>query len=277
MVSDTIQKSTTLQTVAIAGMHCGACVKKVETALASLAGVESVTVSLVPPRAVIRAASPITPKLLNQTLKKVGNYTADDEPMVSELETKPTLFSLPVIQPSSATPDEKPTPIEKPTEKSSSWVVTYKPILLIAAYLVGVCTVIELTAHHAMFMRFMQNFMGGFFLVFSFFKLLNLREFASAYPMYDVVAKRFPLYAYIYPFIELALGVLFVAGIQPVITNWVTLVVMGVSLIGVVQSVLGKKEIRCACLGTVFNLPMSTVTIIEDGLMVVMSAAMILR
>jgi hypothetical protein len=50
---------------------------------------------------------------------------------------------------------------------------------------------------------------------------------------------------------------------------------MGVSIIGVVRSVMNKRKIRCACLGAVFNLPMSTVTIIEDALMIVMSGAMI--
>ncbi|NCU04658.1 MAG: heavy-metal-associated domain-containing protein, partial [Chitinophagaceae bacterium] len=40
-------------------------------------------------------------------------------------------------------------------------------------------------------------------------------------------------------------------------------------------SVLNKRKIRCACLGAVFNLPMSTITIIEDGLMIIMSIAML--
>ncbi|RYZ78221.1 MAG: heavy-metal-associated domain-containing protein, partial [Proteobacteria bacterium] len=44
---------------------------------------------------------------------------------------------------------------------------------------------------------------------------------------------------------------------------------------GVLQSVLNKRKIQCACLGAVFNLPMSTVTIIEDGLMIAMSAVML--
>jgi hypothetical protein len=47
---------------------------------------------------------------------------------------------------------------------------------------------------------------------------------------------------------------------------------MGISSIGVIKSVLNKRKIQCACLGAVFNLPMSTVTIIEDLLMVAMAA-----
>ena len=51
---------------------------------------------------------------------------------------------------------------------------------------------------------------------------------------------------------------------------------MSVRIIGVLNAVLDKKTIQCACLGAVFKLPMSTVTIIEDGLMIAMSLGMLL-
>jgi copper chaperone CopZ len=68
----------------------------------------------------------------------------------------------------------------------------------------------------------------------------------------------------------------YIAGIQPTAVNLTTLVVMSVSSIGVIQSVFQKRKIRCACLGTVFNLPMSTVTLVEDGLMIAMAAGALL-
>ena len=112
--------------------------------------------------------------------------------------------------------------------------------------------------------------------VFSFFKLLNLSGFAESYAMYDVIAKRFLAWGYIYAFTELALGLAFLTGFNPLVTNSVSFVVMTVSIIGVLQSVLNKRKIKCACLGDVFNLPMSTVTIIEDALMIGMSGIMLL-
>ncbi len=89
--------------------------------------------------------------------------------------------------------------------------------------------------------------------------------------MYDLLAMKVPAYGYVYPFIELELGLLYLMGFNPFITNWITVIVMGFSSIGVIQSVLNKQKIRCACLGAVFNLPMSTVTIIEDLVMVAMA------
>ena len=122
----------------------------------------------------------------------------------------------------------------------------------------------------------MNYFMAGFFIVFSFFKLLDLKGFADSYSMYDIVAKKIKLYGLIYPFIELALGIAYLIAFNPIVTNTATIIVMGVSSIGVIQSVLKKQKIQCACLGAVFNLPMSTVTIIEDLLMIAMATISLL-
>jgi copper chaperone CopZ len=161
-------------------------------------------------------------------------------------------------------------------EQTRSWLATYKPILLIFGYIGVVTVLIQLTNAAFDPMEAMRHFMAGFFLVFSFFKLLDLKGFAESYVMYDVIARRIPAWAYAYAFIELALGLAFVADFNPLVTNIVALAVMAVSIIGVLQSVLNKRKIQCACLGAVFNLPMTTVTIIEDALMIVMSGAMLL-
>lgn len=157
-------------------------------------------------------------------------------------------------------------------EETKSWLATYKPLLLIAGFIAGVSILTANGSLHAG----MNTFMAGFFLVFSFFKLLDLKGFANSYAMYDLLAIRVPAYGFVYPFIELALGIAFLTGFNPSFTNWATIVVMGLSSIGVIKSVLDKKKIQCACLGAVFNLPMSTVTIIENLLMVAMAAYMVL-
>lgn len=161
-------------------------------------------------------------------------------------------------------------------EQARSWFETYKPILLIFSYITAITLLLQFTQGHFMFMQWMQHFMAGFFLTFSFFKLLNLSGFAESYAMYDIIAKRLPLWGYIYAFTELALGIAYLIGFNPLITNAVTFAVMSTSIIGVLQSVLNKKKIQCACLGEVFKLPMSTVTIVEDALMIAMSMAMLI-
>ena len=124
--------------------------------------------------------------------------------------------------------------------------------------------------------EWMELFMGGFFLVFSFFKFLDIRGFASSYRSYDLLAKAVPAYGYVYPFLELGLGLAwaFIGGTVAVAAS--TVLLMGFSAIGVIIAVSRMQAIQCACLGTVFNLPMSTVTIVEDLLMVAMAGALLL-
>lgn len=176
-----------------------------------------------------------------------------------------------VIEPIADTPPPKSAVVEEIGPKPS-----YYPLIIVVAFLVGVVGLAEIAAGSFDAARAMRHFMGGFFLGFSFFKFLDLRGFAMSYAMYDVVARRIPAYGFVYPFIELALGAAHIVDFMPTLTNTVTAVVMGISSIGVIQSLLAKRTIRCACLGAVFNLPMSTVTLVEDLLMVIMAIAMLL-
>lgn len=121
----------------------------------------------------------------------------------------------------------------------------------------------------------MRLFMGGFFAVFGLFKIANIAEFVSAYRTYDIIAKRSKLYAYVYPFIELFLAFQYFWYEFPVFTNIVTIIVLGISSIGVFQVLLSKKKLRCACLGNTIKLEVSTVTAIEDVGMVVMAVLML--
>ena len=152
---------------------------------------------------------------------------------------------------------------------------TYKPLLLIFLFIAATTAIVSIDNGKIDVMLWMQYFMAGFFIVFSFFKFLNLTGFSESYAMYDVLAKRVKVYGLVYPFIELALGVAYLTDFEPTVTYIATICIMGFSSIGVIQSVLDKKKIRCACLGAVFNLPMSMVTIIENLTMVLMALIML--
>ena len=230
----------------VSGMTCGGCVNRVKTTLADFA--ENVEVTLEPPQAVLGEPS-ADMATLNAALRKVGNY------QLSEIKSTPIIT-------------------ENNTE-TSNWFITYKPLLLVFFYILLVCFCVEIINGSFILHRFMPNFMAGFFLVFSFFKLLDLRGFANSYSMYDVLAKKIPIYGFIYPFIELGLGTSYLLAYRPMLTNLITLIVMAFSSIGVIMAVMNKQKIKCACLGTGFNLPMTTVTIIEDLLMAAMAAWML--
>ena len=158
----------------------------------------------------------------------------------------------------------------------SSWFETYRPLLLIVAFILGSSLLVQLPLEGISVHETMRYFMAGFFLVFSFFKLLDLTAFASAYANYDWIAQRWRGWGFVYPFAELTLGACYLSNVGGQSLHVVTFVLMSFSAIGVIQSVLNKTRIRCACLGTVFQLPMSTITIVEDLGMALMALLMLL-
>ena len=230
----------------ITGLTCNNCVAKVKSALTPYA--DAVEVTLKPPQVRLTGQKESI-ETLNAVLQNIGNYQIGAE-ILSENHAENS-------------------------EDETSFFVTYKPLMLVFFYILLVTLAVEFVNGSFVLHRFMPNFMAGFFLVFSFFKMLDLTGFASSYAMYDLLARRVPIYGLIYPFIELGLGAAYLLGYRPILINMLTLIVMTFSSIGVILAVMNKQKIRCACLGTGFNLPMTTVTIIEDLLMAAMAAWML--
>ncbi|MFZ1371943.1 MAG: MauE/DoxX family redox-associated membrane protein [Ferruginibacter sp.] len=237
----------------ISGMTCSSCQAQVQGLLSKVRSVNHVHIDLAKGEAAIEMDEHIPTAVLQAALKVHPKYSL----------TKKNSHQL-----STAGVFEN--------EETKTWVQTYKPILLIFAYITGITFLAEWYSGDFSPMRWMNHFMAGFFIVFSFFKFLNLKGFAETYAMYDILARKWNGWGYVYAITELALGLAFLTGFNPVLTNSVTLIVMTVSITGVLQTVLNKRKIKCACLGDVFNLPMSTVTIIEDALMIIMSGIMLL-
>src|SRR5262245_28153996 len=137
----------------------------------------------------------------------------------------------------SASSSAPPKGSEQTNQPNKPWFSTYYPLFLITAYLILVSFVSNV--HKAgigigmgMSMDWngwMHTFMAGFFLVFSAFKFLDLPGFAETYATYDLLAKRWRTYGYIYPFLELGLGLLYLAHIWPVVTYLLTVLIMGFS------------------------------------------------
>jgi len=116
-----------------------------------------------------------------------------------------------------------------------------------------------------------------FFIVFSFFKMLDLKNFPESFSMYDPLAKRVSLYGSIYPFIETALGLMFLMRFEIEIALIATLLVLSITTIGVTKTLFDKKSIRCACLGTALKLPMTEATFIENAIMIIMAIVMLIQ
>jgi len=146
-------------------------------------------------------------------------------------------------------------------------------VIVLMALLMAIAT------HHHDVHRVMAGFMGYFFVIFSMFKFFDLKGFVEGFQMYDILTQKDVRYAYAYPFVELGLGLGYLSGIAPFLVNLVAFVVMSISAYGVIKAMLEGLDVRCACLGTTLNVPLSTVSILENvgmGLMALLNLYWIL-
>jgi copper chaperone CopZ len=256
----------TEHTYSLTGLHCGKCVVRVTQALQPFA--QDVKVSLDPMQVSFQGLrAGVTLDALQAAVRSAGAYSLEEIRPVAGMEPAQNAINSIVNQ----------------NTESASWFATYYPLLLILAFILGGSILVPFGQHagHSMGLaaisggETMRYFMAGFFIVFAFFKLLDIRAFADAYAGYDLLAARWHGWGMIYPFVELALGIAYLAHWNPTFTHWATILIMGFSAIGVIRAVMSKTKIQCACLGTVFKLPMSTVTIVEDVGMVLMAAWML--
>ena len=148
------------------------------------------------------------------------------------------------------------------------------PLFLIFGYIAAASILLNFSDWELS--SFMFDFMGLFYIVFSFFKFLDYTGFPDSFRMYDPLAKVLPAYGWVYPFIETALGLMFLMRFELNIALVATIVILGITTVGVTRSLFSKKTIKCACLGTALNLPMTEATFIENTIMLVMAVWMLL-
>jgi copper chaperone CopZ len=237
-----------IHSYAVTGMKCGACVNKISATLQNVAGVLAATVTLNPPEAHLEMQGHVSAAVLNDAIAHLGAYR------LTEAQHRNSQAAT-TVEPTAEVP------------------ASLYPLFLIIGYIAVTVGMVAVSSGDHSIPVLMSNFMAGFFLVFSFFKLLDLRGFSDAYRSYDVLARAMPGWAFAYPFIELALGVAYLLRISPLLANVITLGLMSIASVGVLRALLDKRTIRCACLGTALKLPMTKVTLVEDLGMAVMAAA----
>ncbi len=227
-------------------MTCEGCKSSVKDKLGSLDGVDSVQVDLARGEAVIYSNNPISFSLIKETLPPKYSLINEED---FNLDTHGDV-----------------------TLKVSK-IKQLKPLFIILGYIF--ITSILLNYKDWNSTNAMLDFMGLFYIIFSFFKILDIKGFSMSFRMYDPIAKQAPIYSYIYPFIEVLLGMMFLIRFEINIALILTIIVLGITTIGVTQVLVSKRSIKCACLGTTLNLPMTEATFIENALMMIMAFLLI--
>tara|TARA_B100001057_G_scaffold219107_1_gene219324 strand:- start:11078 stop:11779 length:702 start_codon:yes stop_codon:yes gene_type:complete len=227
----------------IEGMTCNGCKSTVEEKLSTLDGVDYAKVDLIKGEASIYSKDQISFSLISNSLpskyKVVNNRFDKDNQMIK-----------------------------------TSKIKQLKPLFIILGYIS--ITSILLNFKNWNLNNTMLDFMGLFYIIFSFFKIIDIKGFSTSFSMYDPLAKKLPLYGIVYPFIETLLGIMLLTRVEVDTALFVTIIILGITSAGVTQTLLNKKSINCACLGTALKLPMTEATFIENATMIIMAISLLI-
>ncbi len=228
----------------ITGLTCESCVRKVETLLATHPSVERVHVNLAMGRVDLIASASVS-------IEQLAEILAD---------TRYVLI-----------PWQSPSLVTRTLRSVQAFLPLITMFAIVTVFTVAMGFVGGLNVHYLMSM-----FMGGFFVVFGSLKVFNLSGFARSYRAYDDIASRLSMWGYVYPFVEVALGVLFLLEIGVLYASIVTAVIMFQKAYSVSRNLLAGNQPQCACLGGFFTIRITWVTCAEDLLMALMGVVMVL-
>ncbi|MBC63930.1 MAG: hypothetical protein CL746_06425 [Chloroflexi bacterium] len=244
----------------VSGMTCDSCTRSIKNVIKNAYPQSTVDLSLNSTELLISTNSEIQLGKLNEIVSQLGDYKITDKKsdvatfVKFELETN-----------------------DKPAfKKIKNYFDDKKPLLIALFVVIITSTCLSINSDSdELFNKFLSYYMGMFFVIFSFLKLLSVKGFASSFSGYDMISKKIYKYSLIYPFIELVLGLYYLSGNTNLFVSIFVIFIMISQTYGVVNVVLNKKSIRCACMGESINLNISEVTLLENIVMILISSYMI--
>lgn len=165
---------------------------------------------------------------------------------------------------------------KKPDPKEGE---TYQPV--VAVFAVTFC--MALTSNWAMgqafsVIRILELFIAFSMCVLGILKLRDLLSFATGFVQYDLLARRYVPYSYVYPYVEAGAGVFMIAGLATWVAAPAALFVSTVGAVSVFKAVyIEKRDLNCACVGGGSSVPLGFISLTENLMMIVMSIWMMTK
>ena len=232
----------------VEGMTCQGCADNIQSGLKNQSFVTKANVSLQESKLTIEADSGIDINSLNSIVTTLGNY---------KLRPNTTNIFSEII----------------------NYFTSKKPIMIALSIVILSSLALQTSEETFSLNKWFMSYMGIFFIIFSFLKLLNVSGFSMTFKKYDLISKIIPAYANSYPFIELSLGIIFLTQTQSILiyANVLTLIFMISQTVGIIKSLSKSEQIQCACMGSAVDVPLSSLTVAENIIMIAMATYMIIQ
>ncbi len=154
---------------------------------------------------------------------------------------------------------------------------TFFPLIIVFCIVILFATTRQLYSGSWNLMNAMTDFMAAYFILFGAIKLVTWHSFAKTYQTYDLISQYGDInYAYSYPFIQLAIGIAYLFHLLPIVTNAAAFLITVTNGIGIALALSKGDEMNCACLGTVFTMPLTYISLLKNILVASMALGILL-
>ena len=232
----------------VEGMTCQGCADNIQNGLNNQSFINKANVSLQESKLTIDSDSTLDINSLNSIVSTLGNY-----------KIRPNTTNI--------------------LSEIVNYFTSKKPIVIALSIVILSSLAMQISDETFNLNKWFMSYMGIFFIIFSFLKLLNISGFSMTFKKYDLISKIIPPYATSYPFIELSLGIIFLTQTQSILiyANAFTLIFMVSQTIGIIRSLSKSEQIQCACMGSAVDVPLSSLTVVENITMIAMATYMIIQ
>ncbi|MAP96466.1 MAG: glutaredoxin [Ponticaulis sp.] len=156
---------------------------------------------------------------------------------------------------------------------------TYQPVIAIFSVAAFMALAVSyLTAGPILSMGLVENFVAISMCILAIQKLQDLKSFSGQFLGYDLLARKWVPYAYIYPFVEASAGVMMLAGLALWLPALSALFIGTIGAVSVYKAVyIDKRELKCACVGGNSNVPLGVISLTENLMMMAMAIWMMVK
>ena len=157
--------------------------------------------------------------------------------------------------------------------------ISYIPVVAVFAMTALMASAVGFASDTLANVRTVERFIAFSMCVLAILKLRDLESFSNMFLGYDLLARRWVRYAYLYPFAEAIAGVLMIAGgVLGLVAAPIALFIGMIGAWSVFSAVyVEKRELKCGCVGGDSNVPLGLISLTENLMMVAMAIWMIIK
>lgn len=150
---------------------------------------------------------------------------------------------------------------------------TYRPIVAIFTTTFLMALAVVWMAHGSLeIIPIIEMFIAVSMCALGIQKTRDLQAFTNGFLSYDLLARQYVPYAFVYPFVETGAGIMMIAGVLPFISASAAFFIAGIGAVSVFKAVyIDKLELECACMGGDSNVPLGFISLTENLMMIGMS------